>query len=42
MICASSIYGGTFNLLGVTMKKLGIECTFVDVDAAGGGAGESV
>ena len=33
MICASSIYGGTFNLLGVTMKKLGIECTFVDVDA---------
>ena len=33
VICASSIYGGTFNLLGVTMKKLGIECTFVDVDA---------
>ena len=24
VICASSIYGGTFNLLGVTMKKLGI------------------
>ena len=33
VICASAIYGGTFNLLGVTMKKLGIECTFVDVDA---------
>lgn len=33
MICASAIYGGTFNLLGVTLKKLGIECTFVDVDA---------
>ena len=36
VICASSIYGGTFNLLGVTMKKLGIECTFVDVDAPEG------
>lgn len=33
VICASAIYGGTFNLLGVTLKKLGIECTFVDVDA---------
>lgn len=33
VICASAIYGGTFNLLGVTMKKLGIDCTFVDVDA---------
>ena len=33
VICASAIYGGTFNLLGVTMGKLGIECTFVDVDA---------
>ena len=26
-------YGGTFNLFAVTMKKLGIECTFVDADA---------
>ena len=33
VICGSAIYGGTFNLLGVTLKKLGIECTFVDVDA---------
>ena len=33
VICASAIYGGTFNLLGVTLGKLGIECTFVDVDA---------
>ena len=32
-VCSSTIYGGTFNLLGVTMKKLGIECTFVDADA---------
>ncbi|MGN0455017.1 MAG: O-acetylhomoserine aminocarboxypropyltransferase/cysteine synthase family protein [Ruminococcus sp.] len=29
-IASSSIYGGTFNLFGVTMKKMGIECTFVD------------
>ncbi len=29
-IAASSIYGGTFNLFGITMKKMGIECTFVD------------
>lgn len=31
-IASSSIYGGTFNLFGVTMKKMGIECTFVDQD----------
>lgn len=29
-IASSAIYGGTYNLFGVTMKKLGIECTFVD------------
>ena len=33
-ISSSSIYGGTFNLFAVTMKKLGIECTFVDADAS--------
>lgn len=33
-ICSSALYGGTFNLFGVTMKKLGIECTFVDPDAS--------
>ncbi len=27
---ANEIYGGTFNLFGVTLKKLGIECTFVN------------
>lgn len=32
-VCSSTIYGGTFNLFSVTMKKLGIECTFVDADA---------
>ncbi|SFF84508.1 O-acetylhomoserine aminocarboxypropyltransferase/cysteine synthase family protein [Prevotella sp. KH2C16] len=31
-ITSNSIYGGTFNLFGVTMKKLGIECTFIDPD----------
>lgn len=30
LIASSSIYGGTFNLFGVTMKKMGIDCTFVD------------
>ena len=30
VISSSAIYGGTFNLLGVTMKKMGIDCTFVD------------
>ncbi len=29
-VASSSIYGGTYNLFGVTMKKMGIECTFVD------------
>lgn len=29
-ITSDTIYGGTFNLFGVTMKKLGIECTFID------------
>ena len=32
LICSSAVYGGTFNLFGVTMKKLGIDCTFVDPD----------
>jgi len=31
-ITSSAIYGGTYNLFGVTMKKLGIDCTFVDQD----------
>ena len=29
-ISTNNIYGGTYNLFGVTLKKLGIECTFVD------------
>ena len=31
-ITSNTIYGGTFNLFGVTLKKLGIECTFIDPD----------
>lgn len=33
-VCSSAIYGGTFNLFGVTMKKLGIDVTFVHPDAS--------
>ena len=29
-IASSAVYGGTYNLFHVTMKKMGIECTFVD------------
>ena len=32
-ISASTIYGGTINLFAVTLKRLGIECIFVDADA---------
>ncbi|HCO28305.1 MAG TPA: bifunctional O-acetylhomoserine aminocarboxypropyltransferase/cysteine synthase [Lachnospiraceae bacterium] len=33
LICASEIYGGTLNLVGVTLKKFGIESTFISVDS---------
>lgn len=33
-VSASAIYGGTVNLFAFTLKKLGIECIFVDVDAS--------
>ena len=33
LVTSNEIYGGTFNLFGVTLKKLGIECTFVSPDA---------
>lgn len=33
VIASSAIYGGTFNLLGVTLKKFGVDVTFVDGDA---------
>jgi len=33
-ISTTTIYGGTVNLFAVTLKKLGIECIFVDPDAS--------
>ena len=33
IVASSAIYGGTFNLLAVTMKRMGIEVTFVSPDA---------
>ena len=33
IVASSSIYGGTFNLISVTMKKMGIDATFVSPDA---------
>ena len=33
IVSASSIYGGTFNLLGTSLQKMGIEVTFIDQDA---------
>ena len=32
IVASSSIYGGTFNLIAVTMAKMGIEVTFVSPD----------
>ena len=34
IVSSAQIYGGTFNLLNVTLRKLGIETTFVSVDAS--------
>ena len=34
IVASTEIYGGTFNRFGVTMKKLGIDCTFVNQDAS--------
>ena len=34
IVASSSIYGGTFNLISVTMAKMGIEATFVSPDCA--------
>ena len=32
IVASSSIYGGTFNLISVTMAKMGVSCTFVAPD----------
>ncbi|WP_315077984.1 aminotransferase class I/II-fold pyridoxal phosphate-dependent enzyme [uncultured Clostridium sp.] len=34
IISAATIYGGTINLFAVTLKRFGIDCTFVDPDAS--------
>ena len=34
IVASSSIYGGTFNLIAVTMKKMGIDVTFVSPNAS--------
>lgn len=34
IVSSAPIYGGTFNLFGVTMKKMGIDFTFIDPDAS--------
>lgn len=34
IVASSSIYGGTFNLISVTMAKMGVECTFVTPDCS--------
>lgn len=34
IVSAATIYGGTFNLFGVTLKRFGIEVTFVDQNAS--------
>ena len=33
LVTSTAIYGGTFNLFSVTLKKMGIEVTFIDQDA---------
>ena len=32
IVASSAIYGGSFNLFSVTMKKMGLETTFIDPD----------
>ena len=34
VVSSASIYGGTYNLLAVTMKRMGLECTFVAPDCS--------
>lgn len=34
VVLSSTVYGGTFNLIAVTMKKMGISCTIVDPDSS--------
>lgn len=34
IVCASALYGGTYNLYAHTIRKMGVEATFVDPDAS--------
>ncbi len=34
MICSSNVYGGTYNLFDVTMRKMGVDVTFVDPECS--------
>lgn len=34
IVCASEVYGGTYNLFSVTLPKFGIECRFFDADCS--------
>ncbi len=34
IVCSSAIYGGTYNLFAVTMKRMGIDFTFVSPDCS--------
>lgn len=34
IVCSSGVYGGTFNLMAVTFKRMGIDVTFIDQNAS--------
>jgi len=34
IVCSAAVYGGTFNLFAVTLKKLGIDVTFINSDSS--------
>ena len=34
LVSSSSIYGGSYNLFAVTMKRMGVDVTFIDPDAS--------
>ena len=36
IVCASALYGGTYNLYAHTIKKMGVEATFVEPDCSAG------
>jgi len=34
IVCSSAVYGGTYNLIAVTMKRMGVSATFVSPDCS--------